>query len=137
MPLIPDAMNRRNFFSLAALSLGALLARKAAGLPGYAPIAKPPKGSMFDLPPLDLGQMRQAQMLAEASHSHSINDPGHSHNVLDNGHWHTIEDPGHCMQIANPNWIPCDGQWVFIDGAGVHYVDGKPKPMHYVHYTLE
>jgi hypothetical protein len=123
MPLIPGAMNRRNFFSLFGLAALTAIVRP-----------KPKAHSILDLEPLDLGQLKpltpeeklQDSMLkgfyADAvrlpSHSHSINDPGHSHSI-------------------NPNWIPCDGQWVFIDGAGVHYVDGKPKPMHYVHYFVE
>lgn len=117
-------MNRRSFFSLAALALGAGLARKVNALTGYAPITEPPKGSIFDLPPLDLGQLKpltpeeklQDSMLkgfyADAvrlpSHSHSIADPGHSHSV-------------------NPYWIPCEGQTVFINGVGVFEVveDGR------------
>jgi hypothetical protein len=102
-------MNRRNFFSLAALSAAAIVARKAAAFlkpTGYAPIAAPPVWPYP--PPLTPEEKLQDNMLkgyyADAvrlpSHSHSINDPGHSHSI-------------------NPNWIPCD------------------KPMHYVHYTLK
>lgn len=126
-------MNRRNFFSLAALSLGGLICGRQALRPTPTPtptVLPAQKGSLFDLAPLDLGEMRQAHMLAQAecpSHSHSINDPGHRHcQVFENGDWHQIEDPGHSHQIPNPNWIPAEGQWVMIGD----------KPMHYVHYDL-
>jgi hypothetical protein len=129
-------MNRRNFFSLFGLAALTAIVRP-----------KPKAQSILDFPPLDLGQLKplspeeklQEGMLngyyadavrLPASHSHSINDPGHSHSLGYNG-------SGFGQPVkANPNWIPCDGQWVYIDRAGIHYVDGKPKPMHYIHYDV-
>jgi hypothetical protein len=83
-------MNRRNFFSLAALSLGAVFAGRRALEPTA---ALPAKRSILDFEPLDLGAY------TPPGHTHSISDPTHIHSV-------------------NPNWIPARGQWVHIDGVG-------------------
>jgi hypothetical protein len=91
-------MNRRNFFTMAALSAAAIVANKAAAFlkpTGYAPIAAPPVLSYP--PPLTPQEKFQGAMLT--GHSHSINDPGHSHSILD-------FEP--LPLRTNPNWIPCD-----------------------------
>jgi hypothetical protein len=101
-------MNRRNFFSLAALSIGSLFcprrslsmeesfkrdlnawAQKYRGLLAGQPPPLSPEEKLQD----NMLKGYYADAVRLPSHSHSINDPGHSHSI-------------------NPSWIPCDGRAV-------------------------
>jgi hypothetical protein len=78
-------MNRRNFFSLAALSIGSLFCpRRTLSMEESfqrdldAWIQK--YRGLMSVPPLSPEEKRQGAMLAQCpSHSHSISDPGHTH----------------------------------------------------------
>ena len=119
-------MNRRNFFSLVlgapiAAALGikprSLEAQFKADLEHWFakyghlfPGLKRP--SVLDFEPLDLGTYTPSQ--GTSAHTHSISDPGHSHSS--SSCW--------TKNSVNPNWIPCKGQWVHIDGVGRFEVVG-------------
>src|SRR6267378_2553181 len=100
-------MNRRNFFSLFGLAALTAIVRP-----------KPKARSIRDLEPLDLGQLKpltpeeklQDSML-RGFYADAVRLPSHSLSVIDPGHSHA----------ANPNWIPCDGQWVMVGDKPMHY----------------
>lgn len=93
-------MNRRNFFSLAALSFGALLARRVSAiLP--TPTALPAASQLEAAAKRDLNAWAEKYRHLLPSHG-SLGDNGSGFGPA--AHSHSISDPGHSHSV-NPNWV--------------------------------